>query len=109
MLGRINSFFAGVVTGALLLAGASHYHVVRGKEGVFLVRKVQNNLSDVYVDTTKFTLDDWRQHKMLAVAMMKSEKVEVLPDESINDLRQGVEGAVDGWLKDATAIATDRP
>jgi hypothetical protein len=41
--------------------------------------------------------------------MMKSEKVEVLPDESINDLRQGVEGAVDGWLKDATAIATDRP
>lgn len=74
-----------------------------------MVRKVQNNLSDVYVDTTKFTLDDWRQHKMLAVAMMKSEKVEVLPDESINDLRQGVEGAVDGWLKDATAIATDRP
>ena len=47
-------FIAGMICGAALLYVAMHYHVVRGNEGVFLVPKISNNLSEVYVDIREF-------------------------------------------------------
>ncbi len=97
-MGRISSFCMGMVAGAATLAGATHYHVVRGNEGVFVVRKVQSNLSDIYVDTREFTVNDWKQHKMLAVAIMQAERGEVFQDSSMDNFRSGVEEFVSGWL-----------
>ena len=54
----MSRFLLGMVTGAVLLFVAMHYHVVRGNDGVFLVTKISNNLSDVYVDTREFGLSD---------------------------------------------------
>jgi hypothetical protein len=101
-MGRIGTFVTGMATGAALLAGATHYHLVRGKEGVFVVRKVQNNLADIYVDTRDFTVEDWMNHRMLAVAIMQAEKGEVFDDSSLKTFRGTVQELANGLLKSAS-------
>ncbi|TWT76185.1 hypothetical protein CA13_66760 [Planctomycetes bacterium CA13] len=89
-------FFAGMVCGAVLLYTAMHYHIVRGKEGVFLVPKISNNLSDTYVDIRDFHLGDWQDHKPLAAAMVKNDQGEMLEGSSMNSFRSQVDALVNG-------------
>ncbi len=89
-------FLFGMVTGAVLLFLAMHYHIVRGNEGVFLVSKISNNLSDVYVDTRDFQLSDWQNHKPLAAAIMRSDHSDILAGSSLNSFRTSVVDLVDG-------------
>ncbi len=96
----MSRFFFGMIVGAALLYTAMHYHVVRGKEGVFLVTKISNNLSDVYVDTRTFSLSDWQQHKPLAAAILKSNQTQLLEDSSLNGFRSTVSALVDGLFSD---------
>ncbi|TWU59031.1 hypothetical protein Poly51_18160 [Rubripirellula tenax] len=96
----MSRFFFGMIVGASLLFVAMHYHVVRGKDGVFLVTKISNNLSDVYVDTRQFTLTDWQQHKPLAAAIMKSNQTQLLEDSSLGNFRNSLSGLVDGLFGD---------
>jgi len=74
----MSRFLFGMITGAALLFVAMHYHIVRGKDGVFVVPKISNNLSDVYVDTRQFDLGDWKSHKPLAAAIMQSDRSDLL-------------------------------
>ena len=92
----MSRFLLGMVTGAVLLFVAMHYHVVRGNDGVFLVTKISNNLSDVYVDTREFGLSDWQSHKPLAAAVMQSNQSHLLGDSSLNSFRDSMQGLVDG-------------
>ncbi|MFK8114221.1 MAG: hypothetical protein AB8B91_18620 [Rubripirellula sp.] len=92
----MSRFLYGMITGALLLFGAMHYHVVRGQDGVFLVPKISNNLSDIYVDTREFQLNDWKSHKPLAAAIMQSNQAHLLEDSSLNSFRDTVSGLVNG-------------
>jgi hypothetical protein len=85
-----------MVTGAVLLYVAMHFHVVRGNDGIFLVTKISNNLSDVYVDTREFQLSDWKEHKPLAAAIMQSNQSHLLEDSSLNSFRDSIGGLVDG-------------
>lgn len=96
----MSRFFFGMIVGASLLYVAMHFHVVRGKQGVFLVSKISNNLSDVYVDTREFSLSDWQQHKPLAAAIMKSNQTQLLEDSSLTGFRSSVSGLVDGLFGD---------
>lgn len=100
-MGRFGSFVTGVIVGASSLAVATHYHVVRGKEGVFVVRKVQNNLADIYVDTRDFTPADWMEHRMLALAIMQADRGDLLQDTSLDGFRSNLRDFVSGWLGDA--------
>jgi len=95
----MSRFIFGMITGALLLFVAMHYHVVRGNEGVFLVAKISNNLSDVYVDTREFGLSDWKNHKPLAAAIMQSNQSHLLDDASLNGFRESVQNLVDGLFR----------
>lgn len=92
----MSRFLFGMITGAVLLFVAMHYHVVRGSEGVVLVPKISNNLSDVYVDTREFGLDDWQNHKPLAAAIMQSNHSHLLGDSSLTSFRDSMKGIVDG-------------
>jgi hypothetical protein len=95
-MGRLGSFLLGVALGAALLALAMHYHVVRGKQGVFLVRKATNGLGDIYVDTRDFNLADWQQHRELALAIMRANRGEVFQQAALRDLRGIAEELVGG-------------
>jgi len=102
-MGRFASFVTGVIVGASSLAVATHYHIVRGKEGVFVVRKVQNNLSDIFVDTREFTPADWMDHRMLALAIMQTDRGEMLQDSTLDGFRSNLREFVSGWLQDGPA------
>ena len=92
----MSRFIFGMITGATLLYVAMHYHVVNGKQGVFLVPKISNNLTDIYVDIREFGLDDWQDHKPLAAAIMKSDQSEILSDEALGGFRDNIHDLVDG-------------
>lgn len=92
----MSRFLFGMVTGAVLLFVAMHYHVVRGNDGVYLVPKISNNLSDVYVDTREFGLRDWQNHKPLAAAIMNSNQSHLLGDSSLASFRVTMQSLVDG-------------
>ncbi len=102
-MGRFSSFVTGVIVGASSLAVATHYHVVRGKDGVFVVRKVQNNLSDIFVDTRQFTPADWVDHRMLALAIMQADRGDMLQDSSLDSFRSNLKDFVSGWLEETPA------
>lgn len=91
----MSRFFFGLVVGAVLMYGSLHYHVVRGNDGFFVVPKVTSELRDVYVDIRGFTLEDWKQHKPLAAAIMKSERSEVLADATLSGFRDNMHSLVD--------------
>ena len=92
----MSRFLFGMITGAVLLYAAMHYHIVRGNDGVFLVPKISNNLSDIYVDTREFGLGDWQSHKPLAAAIMQSNQSHLLGDSSLASFRATMQGLVDG-------------
>lgn len=91
----MSKFFFGLFVGAALMYTALHYHLVRGDEGIFLVPKVTNQLGDAYVDIRGFTLEDWKQHKPLAAAMMKSNRSEILSDDTLGGFKDGLHSVVD--------------
>ena len=92
----LSRFLFGLAAGAILMFAAMHYHVVRGNHGCYLVPKLSANLSDVFVDTRRFDLEDWRNHKPLAAAIMQSDKKQLLGDSSLAGFRQTMQGLVDG-------------
>jgi hypothetical protein len=96
-----------MITGATLLYIAMHFHVVRGNEGVFLVPKISNNLSDVYVDVRSFTLNDWQSHKPLAAAILQSNKSHVLSDASLSGFRSRLEGLMSGLFSNSNVGTRD--
>jgi hypothetical protein len=91
-------FLFGMIAGALLMHTIMHYHVVRGNEGIFLVAKLSNNLSHIYVDTRKFDVDDWRDHRPVAAAIMKSNRSHLLETQPLSSLRSTLGGLVEGLL-----------
>lgn len=92
----MSRFLFGVVAGALMMYVSMHYHFVRGNQGVYLVPKLSNNLTDIFVDTRAFDLDDWRKHKPLAAAIMQSDQSQLLEGSSLNSFRDSIRGFVDG-------------
>lgn len=92
----MSRFLLGMITGAVLLYLAMHYHIVRGDQGVFVVPKVSNNLSDIYVDTREFGLGDWQSHKPLAAAIMKSDQSHLLEGAPLESFRSSIQSLVDG-------------
>ncbi|MEM6473293.1 MAG: hypothetical protein AAF802_27280 [Planctomycetota bacterium] len=88
-------FLAGMVCGAALLFLVMHYHIVRGKNGVVLVPKISNNLSEIYTDIRDFGLSDWQQHRTLAAAIMKSRQSHLLEDSASKSFGDAMRGAVD--------------
>jgi len=91
----MSKFFFGLLIGAALMYGAMHYHFVRGEDGVFMVPKVTNELRDVYVDIRSFTLEDWKLHKPLAAAIMKSDRSELLADSTLAGFRDNIDSLVE--------------
>ncbi|MCO8122838.1 hypothetical protein NHH03_13910 [Stieleria sp. TO1_6] len=91
----MSRFFAGMCCGALLLFVVMHYHIVHGNNGVVLVPKLKNNLSGVYTDIRQFELNDWKQHKSLAAAIMQSNQADLLEDSAYSGFGDSMRGLVD--------------
>ncbi|XZE52380.1 hypothetical protein SH139x_004073 [Planctomycetaceae bacterium SH139] len=95
-MSRFTSFLFGMVVGAMLLGGAMHYHFVRSSQGLLMVPKISKGLADTYTDIREFELADWQEHRALAAALVKSDKAELLADNSLTNFRQSINGVLDG-------------
>ncbi|MCA9137864.1 MAG: hypothetical protein KDB00_13930 [Planctomycetales bacterium] len=91
----MSRFFAGMFCGALLLFVVMHYHIVHGNNGIVLVPKISNNLSEIYTDVRQFDLEDWKGHKSLAAAIMRSSQADLMKDSAKTSFGDSVRRAVD--------------
>jgi len=92
----IFGFFMGLVIGAFLMLGALRYHVVRADDGVHLVPKVSAQLGETYVDIRGFDINDWNQHRGLAVALTQAGKGELMQASAGESVRQAVDQVLAG-------------
>ena len=96
-MSRLGTFLLGVMVGFLLYAGATHFHVVRARDGFHLVAKQNAHLGESYVDIRQFTLSDWTNHPELAAALTKANKQYLLGDAASASLEQGVNQLLPEW------------
>jgi hypothetical protein len=96
-MGRIGTYFAGIITGFAVCFVANHYHVVRADSGVFVVPKLNQNLDDIYVDIRGFGLSDWQEHRMLAASLLQSDRQELLDGTALTGFRKSIVSLVNQW------------
>jgi len=94
-MSRFGSLFLGFVLGAAAMFVSLKYHVLRTDQGVELVPKVTSTFGDTYVDIRHFGLSDWREHKSLLAAVVRSEKKHLLHDAATTDLGNAIDGLFD--------------
>lgn len=102
-MSRISSFLLGMVAGAMLVAAAMNFHLVRSDDGILMIPKLTKGLHDPYADIREFTLDDWQQHRPLAAALVQANKSELLADSSLNNFRRSIDGVSEGLLGGANS------
>jgi hypothetical protein len=95
-MGRIFTFLFGVLTGAVGLAIAMQYAVVRANDGFHFVPKVQPCLRDAYVDVRSFSADDWRQHPQLAASLVRADRTHLLSDPALTTMRDTLDRLLGG-------------
>jgi hypothetical protein len=96
-MSRFSSFLLGMATGAILLYGATLYHVVRAPDGFHFVKKQQPRLSETYVDIRAFTMTDWASHPQLASALVQANQQQLLGDSAAGSLLEGIKQALPAW------------
>lgn len=77
---------------------SSHYHIVRGNDGFYLVPKLTQNLRAIYVDTRDFDPDDWLEHQSVAAAILKSNQTHLLGESTMNPLQESVKGIFSNFV-----------
>lgn len=96
---RISSFLLGMATGAILLHGATLYHVVQASDGIHLVAKQPARLSETYVDVRSFSAGDWTGHPQLATALVQANLQHLIVDSSAGAVREAVNQVLPAWPK----------
>jgi hypothetical protein len=84
MIRRLTSFFAGVLTGGVLIYMAMHYHVIHANDGWHLVPKVDGQLTNTFVDIRDYKISDWAQHADIAAARVNANRRDLI-DNAVND------------------------
>ena len=92
---RIPAFLFGVFFGAMGMFLSMNYHLVRSKDGFHLVPKMAAKFEQPYVDIRNFTLDDWKQHQSLAVAIMKANKSNLMQESALDNFRDATQSLID--------------
>ena len=91
-MNRISTFFLGVVVGAGGLYTSENYYIVRGKESFHLVPKVAAKLEFPYYDVRNYTVAEWQSNPSLAIAIVKSQKSDLMAESGATSMQQQFEG-----------------
>lgn len=77
----------GLLAGTALTFVALRYHVVRHDEGVSLVpRDPQPPLRSIYSDVREWGVAMWEKHPEVAQALMANEQIDLISDESLDEV-----------------------
>lgn len=91
-MNRLTTFLIGVVVGALGLFASENYYVVRSNEAFHFIPKVAAKLEIPYRDIRSYTVDDWKNNPSLALAIVKSEKEDLLVESGLSGMQQQFQG-----------------
>ena len=90
-MSRLTSFLFGVVVGAVGIVVAENYYVVRSNDSFHLVPKIAARLEMPYRDIRGFTVQDWDANKPLALAIIKSQKQDLLVESGLSNVQRQFE------------------
>jgi hypothetical protein len=81
------TFLLGVAVGGLLIYAALNYHIVRARDGLHLIPKVDATLASTYVDIRQFRPADWAHNPDLALALVEANRRDLMEDAAADALR----------------------
>ncbi len=96
-MNRLSTFILGVVVGAGGLFVSENYYIVRGKDALYLVRKMAAKLEIPYHDVRNFTVDDWNNNPALGLAIVKSKKHHLLTESGLTELQNKFESLLNSF------------
>ena len=96
-MNRFSTFLFGLFVGAGLMFVGLKYHIVRASDGFHWVPKMTAKLSSVYTDVREFTVDDWRTHQDLMIAISDSHDEALKEEAARSTLGNTFEGAWEKW------------
>lgn len=96
---RISTFLLGMATGAMLLHGATMYHVLRAADGIHLIPKQPPRLAETYVDIRTFTMEEWAGHAQLASAVVQAGQQRLLGDAAVGTIHETLNSVLPAELK----------
>ncbi|MFT5527222.1 MAG: extradiol dioxygenase family protein, partial [Pirellulaceae bacterium] len=89
-MNRLGCFLSGIIVGAFAIFFAMSYHVVNAHDGMHAVPKVSAKFSDIYVDIRHFGIEEWDDHRALALAIYQADKAYLLQDSATEGFRQTI-------------------
>lgn len=93
-MNRLSSFVLGIVVGAVGILVSENYYVVRSNETFHLVPKVAARLEMPYRDIRGFTLQDWQNNQPLALAIIKSQKQDLMAESGLTNMQRQLESVL---------------
>jgi hypothetical protein len=95
---RWGTFLFGAVIGGLLIYFVLNNHIIRAKDGLHLVPKVDAQLAGAYVDIRQFGPRDWINHPDLLAALSRDNQDELIQsatESTFDNVRDRILGPAD--------------
>ena len=89
------TFMIGMAVGAGLLFATQYYHLIRARDGLHLIPKVESSLAATYVDIRDFTVSDWARHSGVAMALIQANQRQLMEDAATDTIRQSIDRLLD--------------
>jgi hypothetical protein len=80
-----------MAVGAALVFTALNYHVIRSRDGMHLVPKIDATLASTYVDVRSFGPGDWADHRDVFFALAEAERTDLLESAALDALRNSLD------------------
>lgn len=96
-MNNFSTFFFGLVVGAVLMFVGLKYHIVRASDGHHMITKMRPQLAEIYTDVRDFTVDDWRMHKNLMIAITESNDEALKEEAARSTLGNTFDNAWESW------------
>jgi len=96
-MNKISAFLFGIVLVAILMFVSLKYHVMPATGGFHLVPEVMVNLSSFYTDVRDFTLQVWKHHRGLPLAIFRSKNLALQEQAAKGALGNMLEETWNDW------------
>ena len=95
MMRRWWTFLSGVIVGGGLILAVLNFHVIRARDGLHLVPKVDAQIAGTYVDISEFGPRDWLDHPEIFVALQRANQDELIQTATGDALLKGLDRLLD--------------
>jgi hypothetical protein len=88
---RWGTFLLGVGVGVVLLYLVLNYHLIKARDGLHLVPKVDAQLAGTYVDIRNFGIRDWADHPEILLALKQAHRDDLISHAADDAVRTALD------------------